>query len=261
MTSSSSTSSNDPGQPSNASTAPLGSRDIDTPTVALAIGAHPDDIEFGSGGTLAKWAANGCLVHHLVLTDGSKGTWNASADIVQLVAQRQIEQREAARRLGGRGEVIFMNQIDGDLADTRELRGEIARHIRRLAPQVVLGHDPWKRYRLHPDHRHAGFLTCDAIVAARDPHFFKEHGIAHHRPKHLLLWEADEPDHGEDISAYVDTKISALLAHESQFESTMKAVDSAALQKFGERLKSRSSELGRRIDRPAAEIFKKISDL
>ena len=178
-----------------------------------------------------------------------------------MITQREIEQREAARRLGAQGEVIFMHQVDGDLADTRELRGEIARHIRRLRPQVVLGHDPWKRYRLHPDHRHAGFLTCDAMVAARDPHFFKEHGIAHHRPKHLLLWEADEPDHGEDIGSFVDQKISALLAHESQFESTMKAVDQEALEKFSHRMRQRMTDLGQRLDRPAGEIFKKISDI
>ena len=255
------TQSNDPGQPVPIVKTTILSSDLEVPSVALAIGAHPDDIEFGCGGTLAKWAASGCIVHHLVLTDGSKGTWNPDADTTALIAQRQIEQREAARRLGAQGEVVFMHQVDGDLNDTRELRGEIARHIRRLRPQVVLGHDPWKRYRLHPDHRHAGFLTCDAIVAARDPHFFKEHGIAHHRPQHLLLWEADEPDHGEDIGNFVDQKISTLLAHESQFESTMKAVDQTALDKFSQRMRTRMAELGQRINRPAAEIFKKISDI
>jgi LmbE family N-acetylglucosaminyl deacetylase len=255
------TQSNDPGQPVPIVKTTIVSSDLEVPSVALAIGAHPDDIEFGCGGTLAKWAASGCIVHHLVLTDGSKGTWNPDTDTTALIAQRQIEQREAARRLGAQGEVVFMHQVDGDLTDTRELRGEIARHIRRLRPQVVLGHDPWKRYRLHPDHRHAGFLTCDAIVAARDPHFFKEHGIAHHRPQHLLLWEADEPDHGEDIGSFVDQKISALLAHESQFESTMKAVDQTALDKFSQRMRTRMAELGQRINRPAAEIFKKISDI
>ena len=255
------TQSNDPGQPVPIVKTTILSSDLEVPSVALAIGAHPDDIEFGCGGTLAKWAASGCIVHHLVLTDGSKGTWNPDADTTALIAQRQIEQREAARRLGAQGEVVFMHQVDGDLTDTRELRGEIARHIRRLRSQVVLGHDPWKRYRLHPDHRHAGFLTCDAIVAARDPHFFKEHGIAHHRPQHLLLWEADEPDHGEDIGSFVDQKISALLAHESQFESTMKAVDQTALDKFSQRMRTRMAELGQRINRPAAEIFKKISDI
>ena len=76
--------------------------------------------------------------------------------------------------------------------------------IRLLQPEVVLGHDPWKRYRLHPDHRHAGLLACEGIVAARDPHFFPEQGLAHHRPCALLLWEADEPDHAEDVTAFVD---------------------------------------------------------
>jgi LmbE family N-acetylglucosaminyl deacetylase len=77
----------------------------------------------------------------------------------------------------------------------------------------------------------------------------------------LLLWEADEPDHGEDIGNFVDQKISALLAHESQFESTMKAIDQTALDKFSQRMRTRIAELGQRINRPAAEIFKKISDI
>jgi len=254
-------SANEPGQPPASAAAPITSVDLATPGVALAIGAHPDDVEFGCGGTLAKWAAAGCTIHHLVLTDGSKGTWNPDADKEALVAARRLEQAEAARRLGSRGEVVFLDQIDGELESTLALRGEVARQIRRLKPDVVLGHDPWKRYRLHPDHRHAGLLTCDAIVAARDPHFFREHGLAHHRPSTLLLWEADEPDHGEDVSSTIDVKLHALMAHESQFESTMKAVDQATLDRFSARIRSRLADLGRRIDRPAAEIFKKIADL
>ena len=66
----------------------------------LAVFAHPDDIEFGCGATLAKWAAAGCRIHHLVLTDGSKGTWNPDADIAALIRTRRAEQTEAARRLG-----------------------------------------------------------------------------------------------------------------------------------------------------------------
>ena len=252
---------NDPGQPPATGAAPISSIDLPTPTIALAIGAHPDDVEFGCGGTLAKWAADGCMIHHLVLTDGSKGTWNPDADKVALVATRRDEQREAARRLGSRGEVVFLDQIDGELESSLVLRGAVAREIRRLRPDVVLGHDPWKRYRLHPDHRHAGILTCDAIVAARDPHFFREHGLPHHRPSTLLLWEADEADHGEDVSGSLGTKISALMAHESQFESTMKAVDQVTLQNFTARIEKRAGELGQRIGRGAAELFKKIGDL
>ena len=70
---------------------------LTTPASALAIGAHPDDIEFGAGGTLARWASEGCTVHHLVLTDGSKGTWDPAQDIPALVVTRQEEQRDAAR--------------------------------------------------------------------------------------------------------------------------------------------------------------------
>ncbi|MFM7870269.1 MAG: PIG-L deacetylase family protein [Actinomycetota bacterium] len=253
--------SNEPGQPAPDLHAEIRTVDLPTPQVALAIGAHPDDIEFGCGGTLAKWARSGCLVHHLVLTDGSKGTWNPAADTDALIALRREEQREAARRLGARGEVIFMDQIDGELEENPNLRDRIVADIRRLRPEVILGHDPWKRYRLHPDHRRAGFLTCDAIVAARDPHFSKHLGVAHHRPSHLLLWEADAPDHGEDISATLEIKIEALLAHESQFESTMKAVEPAELGRFADRMRSRVAENGRRFGRPAGEIFKKMSDI
>ena len=94
---------NEPGQPP--ASLPVGTagvgRQLTTPRSALAIGAHPDDVEFGCGGTLAKWAADGCVVHHLVLTDGSKGTWNPEADTAALARTRQTEQREAARRLAG----------------------------------------------------------------------------------------------------------------------------------------------------------------
>ena len=239
------------------------SRDLSTPTSALAIGAHPDDVEFGCGGLLAKWAADGCVIHHLVCTDGSKGTWDADADVVELAARRQVEQREAASRLGGSnaGEVRFLGHVDGELDSGLIERGEVALVIRELKPAVVLGHDPWKRYRLHPDHRHAGLLAVEGIVAARDPHFFKDQPVPHHRPDALLLWEADEPDHVEDVSSVVGTKLHALLAHESQFESTMKAVDDAEIDRFRDRISERLADLGAPHDVAAAEVFKLITSL
>lgn len=195
------------------------------PSRALAIAAHPDDIEFECGATLAKWSAGGCEVHHLVCTDGSKGTWDEHADPVALVATRQIEQREAARRLGATGEVWFLGAIDGELVNDLDTRREVARIIRTVRPDVVLAHDPWKRWRLHPDHRNAGFLAIDAVVAARDPFFFPELGIERHRPDLLLLFESEDPDHVEDVTGFVDPKVGALLAHESQFETTMVITD------------------------------------
>jgi len=254
--------SNEPGQPPMVDVTTW-TRDLDVPGSALAIGAHPDDVEFGCGATLAKWAAAGCTIHHLVCTDGSKGTWDALADPVALAARRQEEQRAAARRLAGAaaGEVRFLGYVDGELDSDLVARGEVARVLRELRPDVVFGHDPWKRYRLHPDHRHAGLLTCDGVVAARDPHFFPEHALAPHRPRALMLFEADAPDHVEDVSATVETKIAALEAHASQFESTMKARDEEQLRAFRDRVRDRLAELGHPHGVAAAEVFKLMTDL
>lgn len=256
-------SANEPGQPAPSARHATFCSNLSVPGVALAIGAHPDDVEFGCGATLAKWAAAGCTVHHLICTDGSKGTWDPSSDIAALAVRRQVEQREAARVLCGSnaGEVRFLEYVDGELASDLAARGRVALVIRELRPDVVLGHDPWKRYRLHPDHRHAGLLACEGIVAARDPHFFPEHGLANHRPDHLLLWEADEADHVEDVSGWVTTKLAALEAHASQFESTMKATDETQLRAFRTRVEARLASIGAAHGFESAEIFKLISDL
>lgn len=239
------------------------------PGRAVAVGAHPDDVEFGCGGTLAKWAALGCRITHVVCTDGSKGSWDPTADVEQLVATRQEEQKAASRALGGSGEVVFLGGEDGRLDAGLAMQDQLALWIRRLRPDVVLGHDPWKRYRLHPDHRAAGFLLTDGLVAARDPHFFPEHfeaepGLEPHRPSTLLLWEADEPDHVEDISISFDAKFAALLCHQSQLLSTMDIGDAAnreQIDMFAARTRERAAEHGALAGLSLAESFKRMDRL
>jgi len=238
--------------------------DLPVPERALALGAHPDDVEFGCGGTLAKWAAQGCSIHHVICTDGSKGTWDTDADLTHLVATRQTEQREAARILGGTDEVVFLGWHDGELEDGLMQRRQVAHWIRRLKPDVVLGHDPWRRYRLHTDHRHAGFLLTDGVVAARDPHFFPEPGLPAHRPTTLLLWEADEPDHVEDVGAHLQTKVAALLAHRSQYRSTMSIdddTDDKQVERFRRRVADTAADQGRPVGVAYGERFKALRDL
>ena len=235
--------------------------DLPVPSSALAVAAHPDDVEFGCGGTLAKWAAEGCVVHHLICTDGSKGTWDPDADIDALRRTRQEEQRAAATALGATGEQLFMGWVDGELESGLPERGEVARAIRSLRPQVVLGHDPWKRYRLHPDHRHAGFLAVEGVVGARDPFFFREHGLAPHRPETILLWEADEVDHVEDISSSFDRKVAALLEHRSQFVTTHDITDPddpEQVARFRRWLDGVHAEAGEGADVPLGEAFKRL---
>jgi LmbE family N-acetylglucosaminyl deacetylase len=236
--------------------------DLPIPGRALAIGAHPDDIDFGCGGTLAKWVAGGCAVTELVLTDGSKGTWDPKADHDRLVALRQQEQRAAAAALGAT-DVVFLGHTDGELGSGLAEREEVCRVIRQARPDVVLGHDPWKRYRLHPDHRHAGFLAVEGIVAARDPHFFPGQGLAPHRPSALLLWEADEVDHLEDIGAFLAAKLAALLAHRSQWESTMGIAGDPGAEEaaFETRIRERAADAGSVAGLALAEPFKRIDRL
>jgi LmbE family N-acetylglucosaminyl deacetylase len=231
------------------------------PGCALAIGAHPDDVEFGAGGTLARWAASGTDVHLLILTDGSKGTWDVDDDIARLVAIRVEEARAAATTLAG-ATVHFGGFVDGELDTDVGVRRAVCAAIRTVRPDVVLGHDPWQRYRLHPDHRHAGWATVDGIVAARDPHFFPGLGGAHHRPDLLLLFEADEPNHVESVDATIGTKVDALLCHRSQWRSTM-AVDpdggdlASALGAFRDRV----TDAARSPDGGLVERFRLLTDL
>jgi LmbE family N-acetylglucosaminyl deacetylase len=117
---------------------------------------------------------------------------------------------------------------------------------------------------LHPDHRNAGFLTTDGIVAARDPHFFAEQGAPPHRPSALLLFEADEPNHVEDVDGLIEAKVSALLAHRSQFRSTM-GIDNLdatdEVERFRSRITERLAEHGRLADLALGEAFRLMKDL
>jgi len=237
---------------------------LPTPKVVVAIGAHPDDVEFGCGATLAKWSAARAVVHHLVCTDGSKGTWDPAQDADELVVLRKAEQRAAAKALGATGEVVFLGCTDGELGSTLAERAKVAYWIRRLRPDVVIGHDPWKRYRLHPDHRNAGLLAVEGIVAARDPLFFPEQGEPPHRPSTLLLFEADEADHVEDVTGYVGAKLDALFAHESQFRSTMKideGDEGGQREAFEQRIRGRAAEQGALAGVADGEAFKAIHNL
>ena len=237
--------------------------DLPVPRRALAIGAHPDDAEFGAGGTLAKWAAAGTEATILVLTDGSKGSWDPSLSPSDLVRMRMNEQTRAAEALGV-DSVLNLSHVDGELEYTMELRAEVCLWIRRLRPDVVLTHDPWRRYMLHPDHRATGWAAIDGVVAARDHLFFPEQlagGLAHHRPGAMLLWAADEPDHHEDVTGFVEHKVAALLSHSSQATTTMDGAGHSeeATEAFRLEIDDRARTAGDEAGLSRAEAFKRIT--
>ena len=186
---------------------------------ALALGAHPDDVELQAGGTLAAWAGQGVRVELACFTAGEKGSADPAADPERLAGMRRAEATAAARALGSAGPVHFLGAVDGELEVTMALRLAVARLVRTVRPDVVLGHDPWRRYLLHPDHRAAGLLTVDGVVAARDPLYaptLAAEGLAPHRPHTVLLFGTDAPDELVDVTATIDAKLASLRAHASQ---------------------------------------------
>ncbi|MBA3451342.1 MAG: PIG-L family deacetylase, partial [Chloroflexia bacterium] len=125
----------------------------------------------------------------------------------------------AARRLGV-AEVVFLRCMDGELAPDLNLRERIVRMIRIHKPDVIITHDPFRPYALHPDHRAVGLATTDAVYpTARDPLYFPEHlqtGLEPHKTAEIWFFGPEHPDKVIDISETFDRKIDALRAHVTQ---------------------------------------------
>lgn len=237
--------------------------DIDVPKSVLSISAHPDDTEIHCGATLAKWAKAGCEVHVVVATDGSKGSWDVQADLQELVATRQREQRKALEVLGASGEVGFLGFVDGELVHNTESVRAVTDWIRRLEPEIVITHDPWRRYRLHPDHRAIANIVTDAVVAARDPHFFADLG-QHHRPRELWYFESEQIHHVETFGTeFFDLKMASLEEHKSQLVSTMgyEEDDDKNRSAWIEMMRSKAEGVGKVVGAGLGEAFAQIKNL
>jgi LmbE family N-acetylglucosaminyl deacetylase len=205
----------------------------DGPKTLMCIMAHPDDIDFGSSGSVARWCAEGWTVYYVLATSGDKGT-HGEMSPQELAATREEEQRDAARILGVK-DVIFLGYPDGFLEVTTELRGQIVKLFRRYKPDVVLTWDGFRTSFNHFDHRNIGIAVRDAVFpAVRDHLYYPEHGAAAGlepmwRVNEMLLVGADKNDYFVDVTDYVDQKVDAILAHKSQVatqdrEATMKRI-------------------------------------
>ncbi len=234
---------------------------LEIPDRVLTIGAHPDDAEFGAGATLARWADAGARITILVLTDGSKGSWDPHQDQGDLAAQRIREQRAAADVIGAHL-CEHLGLVDGELEYSMDLRLTIAAAIRTHRPDIVLSHDPWQRYQLHPDHRAAGMAAVDGVVSAREPLALMDSGLSAHRPAALLLWSADEPDHAEPVTpVWFERKIEALFCHSSQGSTTMGDPDETKGRRaeFVAKIDAWHTRNGRNLGTGPAEVFKRLT--
>src|SRR5687768_5600724 len=200
----------------------------DGPKTLMCIMAHPDDIDFGSAGSVARWCKEGWTVYYVLATSGDKGTHGGMGP-QELAATREAEQREAARVLGVK-DVIFLGYPDGFLEVTTELRGQIVRLFRKYKPDVVLTWDGFRTSFNHFDHRNIGIAVRDAVFpAVRDHLYYPEHGRdddnlePYWRVNEMLVVGADKPDYFVDVTDYIEQKVDAILAHKSQVQTQDRA--------------------------------------
>jgi LmbE family N-acetylglucosaminyl deacetylase len=213
----------------------------------MVIFAHPDDAEFLCSGTVARFADAGYRVQYVLATSGDKGSDDPAATPEQLIETRRTEQRVAAQVLGVE-EVTFLDHRDGEVEVNIPFRRELALVIRQGTPNVVLTFDPWQRYQIHPDHRAVGQTALDAVAAARDRMYYPEQltgDLTEHRVHNVYFFATDQPNYYVDITATIDRKIEALLAHASQIKN----------REISDFIRARARQAGLEIGVEYAEAF------
>ncbi|TFV53521.1 PIG-L deacetylase family protein [Blastococcus sp. TF02A_35] len=190
---------------------------------ALCVLAHPDDVDFGSAGTVATWTAAGTEVTYLIVTDGDAGGFDETPRD-QMGPLRRAEQRAAAAEVGVT-DVRFLGYPDGRLELTLDLRRDISRVIRQVRPQRVLTSSPeryWERIGAsHPDHMTVGESTLRAVYPdARNPFAFPElladEGLEAWTVPEVWLGASPRADHAVDVTEVADRKMAALRCHVTQ---------------------------------------------
>ena len=225
----------------------------------LAVFGHPDDAEISAGATLAKWCAAGREVHLLVLTNGDRGSNDAAVDRAEL-ARTRARETEAAARVLGLASIGILDVHDGELENTAAVREHVVRAIRRIRPSAIVSCDPtaWffeNRYYNHADHRTAGAVALDAVFpGSGNPLFFSDHlaeGLSAHPVTDVWLGWTLEPNHHEEVTGFLGTKLAALAEHRSQVEGDL-------LGFFEEWIPKEAEEAGRAIGVGHAESFRRL---
>jgi LmbE family N-acetylglucosaminyl deacetylase len=213
---------------------------------AMVVYAHPDDAEFGSSGTVAKWVREGVEVVYVLVTNGASGSSDPSMTRQKLAEIRRREQLEAAEVLGVK-EVVFLGFEDGYVEPSLDLRKAIAREIRRWRPDVLFTADPTRRiwrneYVNHPDHIAVGecvlrSINPDASSGLMFPELRDEEGLEPHLPQALLLIHFEEATTVVDITETMDLKLKALACHRSQVANGWEGIE--------EFVRERNREIGK----------------
>ena len=190
----------------------------------LVVTAHPDDVDFAAGGTIAGFTDAGIEVSYCIATDGDAGGIDHTATRAEVAALRRREQQAAGEVLGVH-DIRFLGYKDGELQVSHELRRDISRVIRQVRPDRMLIQSPdrnWKRiYASHPDHMAAAEAAIFAIYPdARNPfahpHLLQDEGLEAWTVPEVWVMGSPTPNHWVDVTEHLDRKIDALRAHHSQ---------------------------------------------
>ena len=220
----------------------------------LVVTAHPDDAEFGAGGTVARFVKEGREVTYVIVTNGNKGSSDRAMTPDRLRGIRESEQRNAARMLGVE-RVEFLGYEDGEVEDTRELRRDVTREIRRARPDLIIAQNPHRTYNLygsHRDHRITAGVVLDCVYPlARDHMSFPELMPEYepHKVLEVYLMQWQRPRLVVDITTTMDLKLKALACHASQLPN-FAAVEA--------RVRERAAVLGKSKGYAYAETFDRI---
>jgi LmbE family N-acetylglucosaminyl deacetylase len=221
----------------------------------MFVAAHPDDPEFLAGGTVARLAKEGREITYVIVTNGNKGSSDRGATSERLAPVRAEEQRRAARVLGVE-RVEFLGYEDGEVEETRDLRRDVTRQIRRWRPDLIITLNPRRTYTnfpgWHRDHRVTGRVVLDCVYPlARDhlsfPELLPEHEPHTVREVYVIQWE--QPGLVIDITDTMELKLQAIRCHASQL-GDVEAVEA--------RMRSRAATLGTERGFAFAEGFDHI---
>jgi LmbE family N-acetylglucosaminyl deacetylase len=218
----------------------------------LSITAHPDDVDFGAAGTVARWTEAGIEVIYCVVTDGDAGGFDEDFPRDEMPALRRGEQVAAAKCVGVQ-DVRFLGYPDGRVEASLDLRRDLARVIRQVRPDRVVVPSPERNYNRigvgHPDHRAVGSAALDAVYPdARNPFAFPEL----REREALAAWTVPEvwiaggtPNHYVDVTDTFPRKVAALRAHESQ---------TGQMDDLAERLRTRLAGMARQAGFPDGRL-------
>jgi len=221
--------------------------------------AHPDDCDFGAGGTIAQWSAKGIQVSYCIITNGDQGGEESGIPLEEMAQVRQKEQRDAGAALGV-SDITYLNYRDGWLMPSIELRKEIVKAIRIAKPDRMVVQSPernWERiFASHPDHLAAGETAIQAVYPdARNPYAFtdlKEAGFEPWRVREVWMTGSPTPNHFVDITDTFSKKMAALHAHVSQTAHNKEL--EKMVREWGERNAQAQGLAAGRV----AEVFKVI---